>query len=264
LKDRIKSRIDPVLMEIRDVAGYIWERGWSEKNAGNISVLLPLSMKIAIRSDLEKIRLEKPLYAIAGKSFYVTGTGKRMRDIARSPLDNGLFVLISSAGDGYYTWKETDSDIHPTSELISHLGIHNIIAERGSSEKAVVHTHATEIIALSQYPGISGSDQLNAILWGIHPENMIFLPTGIGLLPYMLPGSREIAEATVNEFRQHKLVVWQKHGVFAIGESVQDAFDYMDIVCKSAGIWLLCKSAGYEPEGLTEKQLDDLRKLIMK
>ena len=27
--------------EFKEVAGYLWDRGWAEKNAGNISVRLP-------------------------------------------------------------------------------------------------------------------------------------------------------------------------------------------------------------------------------
>jgi len=45
---------------------------------------------------------------------------------------------------------------------------------------------------------------------------------------------------------------------------VYDSFDLMDIVCKCARIWFLCKSAGFDPEGLTSEQLLELNGLAGK
>ena len=53
--------------------------------------------------------------------------------------------------------------------------------------------------------------------------------------------------------------MWEKHGTFAVGESVFDAFDMIDILSKSARIFFMVRQSGYEPEGLTDPQLDELR-----
>lgn len=259
-----RKETDKLLAEIKEIASYLWERGWSEKNAGNISLLLPEKIEPEALKGHEIIRLEKTQKAIAGKCYFITATGKRMRDLAKKPLDNGVFIQLNEKGNGYWVIQESELPLEPSSELPSHLGIHNLIAERQSGEIVVIHTHATEIIALTQDPAVSNSTELNNILWGMHPETMVFIPKGVGMLPYILPGTQTIADATVNSFREYDIVVWKKHGIFAIGKSISDTFDNIDIVCKSAKVWFLCKSAGITPEGLSGPELDELRELVKK
>ena len=98
----------------------------------------------------------------------------------------------------------------------------------------------------------------------MHPETMVFIPKGAGFVPYILPGTQAIADVTIKMFKKHDIVVWEKHGIFAIGKNIVDTFDNIDIACKSAKIWFQCKSAGFEPEGMTDDQLDELRELVKK
>ncbi len=259
-----EQEIKDILKKVERVASMLWQRGWSEKNAGNISIKLPDAISTHSLDNYEYNMLEKTLESIKNKCFFVTGTGKRMQDIGESALDNGLFIQINDKGNGYYTIKQSKKDIRPTSELVSHLGIHNMIAQRGSAETIVMHTHATEIIALTQYSKIKSSYNLNKILWGMHPETMVFIPKGLGFVPYTLPGTQKIANLTIKEFQKYDIVVWEKHGIFSIGKDLIATFDNIDIACKSAKIWFQCKSAGFEPEGMTDEQLDELRDLVAK
>jgi rhamnulose-1-phosphate aldolase len=257
-----QTEVETILRDVEKVAKTLWDRGWSEKNAGNISIKLP-DILLSLEGTKEK-KLETSFPALKNKCFFMTGTGKRMQDIAESAIDNGVFIQINKLGNGYNVVKVTDNDIQPTSEFPSHLGIHNMIAERGTEETVVLHTHATELITLTQYGKIKSTDDLNRILWGMHPETMVFIPKGAGFVPYILPGTQEIADATINSFQEHDIVVWEKHGVFAIGKELIGTFDNIDIACKSAKIWLQCKAAGFEPEGMTNAQLDELRDLVRK
>jgi rhamnulose-1-phosphate aldolase len=259
-----QDKIDGILEEVKNIAGILWERGWSEKNAGNISVLLPDRIQLSELSGSDEYKLKNSFPALKQQCFYMTATGKRMQDVAKSPTRNGLFVQLNKSGDGYLIVRQTSNTIQPTSEFLSHLGIHNMIAERRTGETVVMHTHATEIIALTQYSKIKNSEDLNRILLGMHPETMVFIPKGVGLVPYILPGTQAIADATINSFKDHDIVVWKKHGIFAIGKSLTDTFDHIDIVCKAARIWFQCKSAGFEPEGLKDDQLNELKKLAQK
>jgi len=84
-----------------------------------------------------------------------------------------------------------------------------------------------------------------------------FLPEGVGMAPYQAGGSEELADVTVDLFQHHKAVLWQKHGCTTIGTDVADAFDLMDMLNKAAKVFLLCKSAGYEPS-LNQEQLAEL------
>ena len=116
--------------------------------------------------------------------------------------------------------------------------------------KIILHTHPADIIALTQNKVLKDEQKLNNILLGMQPETVVILPEGIGFVPYLLQGSQEIADATVEKCRTYRLIIWEKHGIFSIGKDIHDVFDSIDVVNKSASIYLKCKSAGFEPEGL--------------
>jgi len=254
-----------VTRETAEVAGFLWQRGWAERNAGNISVDITdlLQQEIFELDSCKLFPLALNYPKLAGRYFLVTGTGKRMRDLVRKPMKSALIIRLNEDASGYsIVSQNADNELFmPTSELPTHLGIHQMIVERGSSDKVVMHTHATELVALTQSKELCNKDALNKILWGMHPETIMFVPDGIGFVPYLLPGSTEIAKATIKVLQDHDVAVWEKHGVFAIGESVHDTFDKIDILAKSACIYFLCRSADIIPEGFTEKQLDELKKL---
>ena len=92
----------------------------------------------------------------------------------------------------------------------------------------------------------------------MHPEVKVFLPEGVGFAPYRCPGSSELAAATVEALRDHRLCLWEKHGCVAVGPDVVEAFDLIDTADKAAEIYLLCRGAGHEPQGLSPEQLDEL------
>lgn len=261
-KIRAHQKANKILDDIAEVAGLIDKRGWAEKNAGNISINLSEEIDEEFKS-IATIKLENAYPELANMYFYITATGSRMRDIAKDPLEQGLVIRLSAESDSYHIIYQPEG-ANPTSELPSHLGIHQMCQQRGSAHKLVLHSHATELIALTQSAEFKSTDAVNQVLWNMHPESIVFIPQGLGFVPYMLPGTQEIAQATIKMFRDHDIVLWEKHGVFAIGDCILDAFDNIDIACKSARIWFMCKSAGFNPEGLTNEQLGELRALVEK
>lgn len=99
----------------------------------------------------------------------------------------------------------------------------------------------------------------------MHPEAFVFVPRGVYMVPYILPGSHKIADATIEGFKRgHEVVIWEKHGAFAIGETVSDAFDMIDILSKSAQIWFMAMQTGTEPEGLNDEELKELKEVFLK
>jgi rhamnulose-1-phosphate aldolase len=253
-----------LILEVAELAEYLWQKGWAERNAGNISVninhLIPEDLQ-----DLENyplFQLKETYPELAGSYFFVTGTGKRMRDLARDPLKNAALIRITERGNQYHIISRAKGEVtnfRPTSELPSHLAIHQSMVQRNSPYKVIIHTHPNELVALTQSSVYKNEDTLNNILWGMHPEAVIVVPKGVGVVPYEIPGTSEIAKATLEKLSDHDVLVWEKHGVFAVGEKVFDTFDMIDTLAKSAQIFLMCKNAGYEPEGLTSKQLQDLK-----
>jgi len=140
------------------------------------------------------------------------------------------------------------------------MAVHDMFVSRKSDEKVLIHTHATEIIALTQIPLFRSKESINRIVWGMHPENVLFVPDGVGFLPYTLPGTDKIAQVTVKEFETHQSVIWEKHGILSTGKNISEAFDSIDLLVKSARIWFECRNAGYEPEGLSDMQIEEIRK----
>ena len=81
--------LDRQIGVVAEVAGYLWERGWAERNGGNISVNVTGLCADAV-CELPALDgpylLPKPVPHIAGGCFLVTGTGRRMRYVASQPL----------------------------------------------------------------------------------------------------------------------------------------------------------------------------------
>ena len=53
-------------------------------------------------------------------------------------------------------------------------------------------------------------------------------------------------------------MLFRSHGILAVGEDLIECFDAIDTLSKSAQIYFSARMTGYEPEGMTEQQLDDL------
>ena len=254
-RDALKAEI----LKTAEVAGYLWQNGWAERNGGNITVNVTEWVDDTIRrlpaiSEVKPIGVTLP--ELRGCYFYCKGTGKRMRDLARWPMENGAIIRIL---DDCATYEIVgDEVVWPTSELPSHLSVHaRLIAEK-SPYRATVHTHPIELVAMSHCRKFLEKDVLTRLLWSIIPETKAFCPLGLGVVPYFLPGSTALAEATLRELEDYDVVLWEKHGVFAKGLDAMDAFDQIDVLEKSAKIYIAARQMGFEPEGMSEEQLSEM------
>lgn len=245
--------------KIAEVAGYLWQNGWAERNGGNITVNVTDIIDDEVRnlpaiSEVRQIGITLP--ALKGCYFYCKGTGKRMRDLARRPMQNGSVIRILDDCASYVIIA--DEPVLPTSELPSHLAVHARLVGSGSPYKATVHTHPIELVAMSHNRAFLGKDVLTDILWSMIPETKAFCPLGLGVVPYTLPGSNALADATLRELEDYDVVLWEKHGVFAKGLDVMDAFDQIDVLSKSAKIYVNAKAMGFEPEGMSQAQMKEM------
>ncbi|MDR1557979.1 MAG: rhamnulose-1-phosphate aldolase [Tannerellaceae bacterium] len=253
------KRLMAEIGRIAEVAGYLWEKGWAERNGGNISVNLTDTLtpgELAMEPVQAGIALQEPAGELKGDVFYVTGTGKRMRYVAQAPFANGALIRIAGDGASYDILAE--KPIPPTSELPSHLLMHNYLRASGRQTKVVLHTHPTDLIGLTHCRPYLDSDKLTRLLWSMIPECRIIVPKGIGIVPYEIPGTLALAHATIRQLSRHDVVFWEKHGILAVGEDIIDCFDAIDTLSKSAQIFFSARAAGYEPEGMNDRQLDDL------
>ena len=253
------DKLECQIADVAEVAGYLWQRGWAERNGGNISVnvtdLLTDEEK-ALPAISERYPLPKVMNALKGNFFLVTGTNRRMRYVASHPMENMAVIRISDTGD----WYEiiADKPVRPTSELPSHLSVHNNLIAKGSPYKASVHTHPIELVAMTHNKKFLEKDVASNLLWSMIPETKAFCPRGLGIIPYQLPSSVELAEATIRELDDYDVVMWEKHGVFAVDVDVMAAFDQVDVLNKSALIYIAAKNMGFEPDGMSQLQMKEM------
>ena len=258
------KKLQELIQEVAELANYLWQKGWAERNAGNISINLCDILPGVEINNIEKFpsfKLKKLYLDLAGNYFFVTGTGKRMRDLARNPMLNACVIRISDDGGSYHILSQNDInfyELRPTSELPTHLAIHQQLVRTESKNRVIIHSHPNELIALTHSPLYKNEEVLNRVLFGMHPESAIVVPKGVGMVPYGIPGTVEIAELTLKALEKHDVLIWEKHGCMAVGEEVFSTFDLIDILAKSAQIFIHCKSAGFEPEGLTQTQLAEI------
>lgn len=249
--------LEQVKEEVGEVAGYLWDFGWCERNGGNISVRLDAP---AGGSPSDRfVPMEVPKSA-AGLAFFVTQTGGRLRELRNRRDEVSAVVEFSAAADGYYVRQSARADFRATSEFITHVLVHLDALERGSEHRALIHCHPHELIALSHHPVLGANETaFNTACLSMLPEVRAFVPRGMALVPYVLPGSRALADLTVEAFRRRDVVIWSKHGASACGPTLPAAFDYLDVANKGARIYLSCLSAGFTPGGLSEAEMNELQ-----
>lgn len=245
--------------KVAEVAGYLWQKGWAERNGGNITVNITEYIDDAIRampaiSEVKQIGVELP--HLKGCYFYCKGTQKRMRDLARNPMENGSVIRILDDCSSYEIIA--DQVVMPTSELPSHLSVHNYLLGKGMPYKASLHTHPIELVAMSHSKKFLEKDVASNLLWSMIPETKAFCPRGLGIIPYKLPSSVELADATISQLDEYDVVMWEKHGVFAVDTDIMAAFDQVDVLNKSALIYIAARNMGFEPEGMSQQQMQEM------
>ena len=75
----------------------------------------------------------------------------------------------------------------------------------------------------------------------------------------MLAGSKELAKATIEAIDDdYDVVMWEKHGIFAVDVDIMAAFDQMDVLNKAAQIYISAKNMGFEPDGMSAAQMQEI------
>jgi len=247
-------------MDIEEVSLLLTERGWAEKNAGNLSI--DITDELRTRSSGKHFILNKSYRALGNRCFLITPSGSRFRDIARGSRKILLVIRIDKDGTGYEILNYR-AGIRPTSELDTHLSIHNLLREKNSGYRVVLHTHPTELITLSHIKDYHTDEKLSRLLYSAHPEVYINLADKIGFAKYSTTGTIDLAEATIRCIERGKsLVLWERHGVLSIEKDVISAFDHIDIANKAAEISLRLFMMGKKPIPLNKSQIQELRRII--
>jgi len=269
IKVELNAAVLEEIEKVVEVSSYLWQREWAERNGGNISVDLtgifgevPSALDDFPHCPLSMVGGDAAFPAdSAGHVFFVKGTGERIREL-RNPELAGCVLRIDDDAKGYHIlWGgRGKADYKPTSEFISHVEIIMDKQCSGSDHRCVVHTHPLELIALSHHPRYAHDETAYThACWKMLPEVRAFAPRGIGVVPYCMPGSKLMAEATTEKLRRYDVAVWEKHGAVATGTDALAAFDFIDVANKGAKLHLQCLASGFEPEGVSDKDMQELK-----
>jgi len=136
----------------------------------------------------------------------------------------------------------------PTSELPSHLMNHavKVIATNGR-HRVIYYAHPANTIALTFVLPLT-DEAFTRELWEMATECPVVFPDGIGMVPWMVPGGRDIAVATSELMQKYDVAIWAHHGMFCSGEDFDLTFGLMHTVEKSAEVLVKVRSMVQEKQ----------------
>jgi rhamnulose-1-phosphate aldolase len=231
----------------------------AEGAAGNISVCVRASLNWKERFlDEEEVALPLPVPELAGAAFFVTGSGTRLRDLQGDPEGNLGCLVVQPGGERAVLYASPRRRFtKPTSEFGSHLAVHHDRFPQGETGlHVIVHVQPPHLTYLSHIPAYQEASFLNRHLLRWQPETIIQMPEGLGVLPFFVPGSVQLAKATRETMRGHRLAVWSGHGVIArADDSVMHACDLIEYAETAARYEYLNLAAGEPSQGLSPEQI---------
>ena len=238
-----------------------YRAGWHECHGGNLSYRLSAEDVAAVSEELSCDGQWQPigirLPGLAGDVLLVTAAGQVFRNTAREPERSLGILEISGDGASWRVLWGYAGGGRPTSELSAHLANHEVVKRRsGGRLRLVYHAHPENLIALSF---VLPLDEVTFTreLWETMPECAMIFPAGVGVVPWMVPGTQEIAAITMEKVEEFDLVLWAQHGVFAVGESPDACFGLVETAEKAAAI--LLKALACVPERRQVASARDLR-----
>jgi autoinducer 2 (AI-2) kinase len=140
--------------------------------------------------------------------------------------------------------KRLEGRLSPSSEWMMHCAIYRAKPEAN----AVVHAHAPHatILANADLPFLPVSTE--AAFFGNIPR-----------VPFIMPGTRELALAIGRAVGTGWAVLMKNHGLLVGGRSLRRAADMVEIIDRSAQVMLGCWAVGKEPPSLPADAVATLR-----
>ena len=251
--------LDDLLTMIGEAGRHLSEINASEGAAGNISVCLRWPIEVRTRFPLEaEMELPQPVPELAGATFIVSGSGRRLREIIDDPTANLACIVVNPGGKTGKLYTSLHRRFERmTTEFNSHLAVHyDQIRTTDTNFHAVIHAQPVHLTYLSHVPRYQDEQYLNTHLLRWQPENIVNLPEGIGFIPFLLPGSPDLMAANVKNLQQHSVVIWAKHGVMARSDiSVKRAADRVEYAETAARYEYLNLTTGESGEGLSVSEI---------
>ena len=238
-------------------------QGWHERNGGNLTYRMKPEEVEELKENFTEDRPWTPIGTsvpgLAGEFFIASGSGKYMRNFVIDPADSIAIIEVDDRGENYRIRWGLENGGRPTSELPSHLMNHEVKKRVTNGEHRVIyHCHATNVIALTFVLPLS-DEVFTRELWEMATECPVVFPEGVGVVPWMVPGGRDIAVETSKLMETYNVAIWAHHGIFGSGRDFDETFGLIHTVEKSAEI--LVKVLSIRPDKLQTITPQDFRDL---
>lgn len=237
----------------------MWLKGWDERNGGNVSLRLLDEEVQPFAADFyaepRTLELSQPAPELANCWFLVTGSGKFFRNVQLDPADNLVLLRVSADGQAYTIhWGLSNGGV-PTSELASHFQSHSVRKKvSNGADRVIMHCHATNFMALSYVAELNAAS-FTRLLWEGSTECLVVFPDGVGIVPWMVPGTDGIGTKTAEQMASHTLVMWPFHGIFGTGPTLDETFGLIDTAEKSSEVVVKVLSMGGMRQSITTEEL---------
>lgn len=235
------------VQEMIEVTTNLYRLGWDERNGGNISYLLEENEVLPFLNPTEVIR-EIPMIfdaaSLAGKYFIVTGSGKYFKNVQANPAENLGIIRVKEDGKTLQLLWGLENGAVPTSELPSHFMSHMARLEVDPENRIIMHNHATHLLAMSFTHDLD-EKAFTRTLWQMCTECLVVFPEGVSILPWIVPGTTEIGEATAAKMKETHLVLWPQHGIYGAGKDMDEVFGLIETAEKAAEVYTyVCAQGG--------------------
>ena len=242
-----------------------WQLRFHERNGGNLSYRIPDECIAEVKDDLDLTREFTPIGtsipSLAGEFFMITGSGKYFSDIKRIPEETCCIIEVDAKGENYrIVWGLTKGG-RPTSELPTHLMNHEVKKlASGGKMRVIYHCHPANIIAMTFVLPLTDK-AFTRELWESMTECPVVFPAGVGVIPWMVCGGREIGVETAEKMKKYDVAIWAHHGIFCAGEDFDIAFGLAHTVEKSAEIYMKVRAVTpVKQQTITKQDFIDLAK----
>jgi len=248
------------VQEMIDTTTNLYRLGWDERNGGNISYLLheeELTPYLDITKVIRNFKMDFDGTDLIGKYFIVTGSGKFFKNVKSGPSENLGVIRVANNGTSIdVLWGYSDGGV-PTSELPAHLMSHIARLSVNPNHRVVIHCHATHLLAMTFTHDLT-ERAFTRTLWQMCTECLVVFPDGVGVIPWLVPGTNEIGIATSEKMKETRLVVWPYHGIYGSGETMDETFGLIETAEKAAQVYTLVCLQGKIKQTITDEQLKQL------
>lgn len=198
-------------------------------------------------TDLQALRAD-----VAERCRELASQGVALAGAGNVSVRSGDHVLITRAGMRFETAEADDVTVvtltgdvvdggRPSSETGLHLGIY-----QRSAARAVVHTHGRSSVAVGLV-----CDEMPLVHY-----NLLRLGGRIPTIPYLLFGSRELAEAVGTAVAGgHGTVLMRNHGAVSSAGTLAEAVEHACLTEWVCDVYLAARSLG-TPALLTDGELE--------